>query len=43
MVYVIRSLDGYAIPDGEKERVNKLMNAALGFDYELIPEILKEI
>lgn len=43
MVCVIRSLDGYAIPDGEKERVNKLMNAALGFDYELIPEILKEI
>ena len=41
--YVIKSLDGYKIPDSEKERVGKLKKAALGFDYELIPEILKGI
>ena len=39
--YVIKSLDGYAIPEGEKECVNKLRKAAIEFDYELIPEILK--
>jgi len=43
MVYVIKSLDGYTIPSGENERVEKLKNAALGFDYELIPEILNGI
>lgn len=39
--YVIKSLDGYAIPEKESECVNKLRKATIGFDYELIPEILK--
>jgi len=43
IMYVIKSLGGYKIPDREKKRVDRLRNAALGFDYELIPGILKEI
>ncbi len=39
--YVIKSLDGHSIPDDEAERVKKLKKAALNYDYELIPEILK--
>jgi hypothetical protein len=39
--YVIKSLDSHSIPDDEAERVKKLKKAALNYDHELIPEILK--
>ena len=39
--YMIKSLDGYTVPDSEAERFEKLKLAALNFDYDLIPEILE--
>ncbi len=38
--YMIKSLDGYGIPDDEAERFEKLKRAALNYDYDLIPEII---
>ncbi len=39
--YVIKSLDGYRIPENETQRAEKLKRAVFNYDYELLPEILK--
>ena len=38
--YVIKSLDGYTVPDDEAERVERLKKAALNYDCDMISEIL---
>ena len=40
--YVIDNLSGYRIPDRELARFEKLKNAVMNYDYELIPDILSE-
>jgi len=42
MAHVIDILSGYRIPDRELPRWEKLRNAVVNFDYELIPDILSE-
>ncbi len=39
--YVLNYLAGFRIPDGERERVEKLRAAIEGFDWDRIDEILK--
>ena len=42
MAHVIDILSGYRIPDRELPRWEKLRNAVVNFDYDLIPDILSE-
>ncbi|MBO6229915.1 MAG: response regulator [Ruminiclostridium sp.] len=42
MAHVVDILSGYRIPDRELPRWEKLRNAVVNFDYELIPDILSE-